>query len=56
MRKETKDFRNTELKTKVKDLIKKSKDNNLIKSHVFAYKDTPVKSENHRGNLAMYRK
>ena len=53
MRKETKDFRSTELKTKMKDLIKKSKQNDLIKSHVFAYKDTPVKEENHRGNLTM---
>lgn len=53
MRKETKDFRNTELKIKVKDLIKRSEQNNLIKPHVFAYKDTPVKKEDHRGNLAM---
>ena len=41
-----KDFRNTKLKLKVKELIKKSKKLNLIKP--------PAKYEQHKGKLVEY--
>lgn len=44
-----------QLKTRVKTSIKKANDNNLIKSHVLAYKDTPVELEHHKGNLRKYK-
>ena len=40
-----KDFRNNKLKSKVKDLIKKSQKLNLIKPHTAAFEDTPTKHE-----------
>ncbi len=51
-----KDFRNTKLKLKVKELIKKSKKLNLIKPHTAAFEDTPTKYEQHKGKLVEYRK
>lgn len=55
MEKPQNDSRNMQLKTRVKTLIKKANDNNLIKSHVLAYKDTPVELEHHKGNLRKYK-
>lgn len=51
-----KDFRNMELKTKVKKLIKQANSKGNIKSHVLAYKQTPVELEHHKGNLKAYQK
>lgn len=41
---------------KVKKLVSKSKKNNIIKSHVQAFEDTPVKYEEHKGELKAYLK
>lgn len=35
---------------KFKELIKIAKDKKLIKSHVAAFQETPVKEEKHQGN------
>ena len=39
-----------EANKKFKDLIKKSKNKGLIKSHIDAFTDTPVRKEKHQGN------
>ncbi len=44
------------IKTKVKQLVSKSKKNNIIKSHVKAFEDTPVEYEEHKGELKAYLK
>lgn len=41
---------------KVKKLVSKSKKNNIIKSHIQAFEDTPVKYEEHKGELKAYLK
>ena len=44
------------LKMKVKELLAKAKEKDLIKSHVLAFNDTPVEKEEHKGDLnAFYR-
>ena len=35
---------------KFKELIKKAKKQGLVKSHVDAFQDVPVKNEKHKGN------
>ena len=44
-------FNNTELRIKVKELIKTAKKNNLIKPLEEAFKDMPVKNEIHKENI-----
>lgn len=39
-----------QLNSKFKELIKKSKEKKLIKSHVVAFQEVPVKEEKHQGN------
>lgn len=56
MEKACKDFRSKELRLMVKKLIKESKEKKVIKPHVFAYKDTPVSLEAHKGNIETYKK
>ena len=56
MEKACKDFRDNKLKLMVKKLIKKSEEKKVIKPHVFAYKDTPVSLEEHKGNVMSYKK
>ena len=46
---------NKDLKKKVKELLAKAKKKDLIKSHVLAFKDTPVEKESHKGNIKAYR-
>lgn len=46
---------NKDLKKKVKELLAKAKKKDLIKSHVLAFKDTPVEKEAHKGNIKAYR-
>ena len=54
MKKACKDFRSNKLKLMVKKLIKESEEKKIIKPHVFAYKDTPVSLEEHKGNVMQY--
>lgn len=53
MEKACKDFRDNKLKLMVKKLIKKSEEKKVIKPHVFAYKDTPVSLEEHKGSVIL---
>lgn len=54
MKRENKDFKDTSLKNKVKNIIKKSKELNIIKSHVTAFDENPTNLEQHKGNLLSY--
>lgn len=49
-------FNKETINSKVKKLVSKSKKNNIIKSHVQAFEDTPVKYEEHKGELKAYLK
>lgn len=40
----------------VKNLIKKAKDNGLVKSHTEAFKNNPVKLEKHQGKTNYFNK
>lgn len=55
MKKENKISKNEDLIKKTKELLAKAKKNNLIKSHILAFKDTPVEKEEHKGQLKVYR-
>ena len=48
-------FENQSLKKRVKTLIAKSQKNDLIKSHVASFAETPVTQENHRGKISSYK-
>lgn len=54
MEKACKDFRSNKLKLMVKKLMKESEEMKIIKSHVWAYNDTPVSLEEHEGNVMSY--
>ena len=56
MKNENKDFKNQSLKLKVKEMIKKSKEMNLIKNHTEAFDTIPTELEQHKGKLLAYRK
>lgn len=56
MKNEVKDFKNKDLKIKVKEMIKKSKELKIIKSHTEAFEENPTSLEQHKGNLLTYRK
>ena len=47
-------FNKETIKIKVKKLVSKSKKNNIIKSHIQAFEDIPVKYEEHKGNINSY--
>lgn len=55
MKESKKDFRTVETKAKVKDLIKIANEKKLIKSHILAYKTTPVELGQHKGKVSMYK-
>ncbi|MDE5539435.1 MAG: hypothetical protein K2J20_02990 [Bacilli bacterium] len=54
MKKTEMSLKNLTLQKRVKKLIKKSKENNLIKPHKDAYDDFSVKEEEHKGNKASF--
>ncbi len=56
MKNDKKDFRDNNLKLKIKNLIERSKSMKLIKPHTAAFEDTPTKYEEHKGKLIAYRK
>lgn len=43
------------LQKKVKELLAKAKNKDLIKSHKLAFDETPVKQEEHKGNINAFR-
>lgn len=45
---------NKDLKKKVKEMLAKAKEKDLIKSHVLAFNDTPVKQEEHNGKISAF--
>ena len=49
MRKSKKDFKKSDLKELVRDLLKKSQENNLIKPISSPFKDIPASDEIHKG-------
>lgn len=55
MKKQVENFRNEMIKSNTKNLIKRAMKKNLIKSHVLAFDNTPVESENHKGRLNFYK-
>lgn len=48
------DFSDEKLKNKVKNIIKKSKDLNIIKSHIVAFDENPVDLEQYKGSILSY--
>ena len=53
---ELKQFKNNNLKERVKKLIKKSQEMKIIKPHIKAFEENPTNLEQHKGNLNAYRK
>ena len=53
-KKNIKEFDNLKIKTKVRQLIVKSKNLNLIQPLSSAFDNNPVKEEEHKGNLKSY--
>ena len=51
---EKKNVDNKILKTRIKDIISKSKKLNLIKPLSSAFENNPVKKEAHKGNIKAY--
>lgn len=49
-------FNEKKLKEKVKRMLLEAKKKKLIKSHVLAFENTPVKKEEHKGQLKAYMK
>ena len=51
------ELKKIKLKYRVKELIKKAKNNNnIIKSSDDAFKEFPVENEEHKGNINAYKK
>ena len=46
-----KSFKSKEQKKRVSTLLSKSKEMNLIKDHIQAFEDVPVKFEEHKGRI-----
>lgn len=49
-----KDLKNHALRIKVKEMIKRSKEKELIKSHVDSFKTFPVEEEEHKGKKTSF--
>lgn len=54
MDKDGRNLKNQTLQMKVKKLIKKSKEKKLIKPHTEAFKELPVKKEEHSGKKTSF--
>lgn len=48
-------FEDKILKKRVKTLVAKSQKNDLIKSHIASFAETPVTQENHHGKINSYK-